>query len=327
MNQPTSLSALLDLATHRHATTSGRALERIAQAAGHQIVHTTINGIRKGTYKSEPSDDTIRAIAWLAGVSDHIAFEVAGRRPPGPPFSAELPPGVDQLSPKERKLAIEVLRAMVTQRQEINHLHRELGIARAKATIHSGNFGVIDAVVLQDNVDDQHMVAYITTGPTFRQDRLAGALQQQGLDVELVTLDEFPVTPNGKLDGRRLEAARNGGAEQPSAHAAPARKIRVARRPEARSTPDAVDREHDQPPFDPSREVYAAFDPGEEKPDDSTADDGSPADAKAAEAAAVNSPDLEAFAKGAGRPRRRGHLPNSASFPLESGQATTEPNR
>lgn len=120
VNEPKSLNELLDLATQRHGAESGRALERIARDSGYQIVHTTINAIRKGTYKSKPSDDTIRAIAWLAGVSDKIAFTAAGRRNPGPPFAEELPPGVDDLSPRERKAAIEILRTLVAQRQQIN---------------------------------------------------------------------------------------------------------------------------------------------------------------------------------------------------------------
>lgn len=87
---------------------------------GLQLNRTTASQILNGTYKGEASDGTIRAIGWLAGVSDEVAFAAADRRAPGPPFAMELPPGVDDLSPKERRAAIEILRALIAQRQEIN---------------------------------------------------------------------------------------------------------------------------------------------------------------------------------------------------------------
>ncbi len=83
-------------------------------------MHTTINAIRNGTYKSEPSSDTIRAIAWLAGVSEATAFALAGRPAPGVPFKDELPDGVDQLSPKRRRIAVEMLRALI-EAEQLDH--------------------------------------------------------------------------------------------------------------------------------------------------------------------------------------------------------------
>jgi len=105
-----------------------RELERLVEAEesahprGLSLNRTTASQILRGTYKgsSSASDGTIRAVGWLAGVSDEVAFAAAGRRIPGPPFAMELPPGVDDLSPKERRAAIEILRALVAQRQEIN---------------------------------------------------------------------------------------------------------------------------------------------------------------------------------------------------------------
>lgn len=119
MNEPNTLNELLDLAVQKQGTDSGRELARRAQSQKFEIVHTTINGIRKGSYRSAPSDDTIRALGWLAGVGDEAAFTAAGRRLPGPPFADELPPGVDDLSPKEREAVIGLLRVLIAQRQEI----------------------------------------------------------------------------------------------------------------------------------------------------------------------------------------------------------------
>ncbi|MDV6274042.1 hypothetical protein R3Q06_11080 [Rhodococcus erythropolis] len=120
MNEVDSLQGLIGKARRERAT-SIRQLAMQAKAAGYKIVGTTLNAIESGSYKSTPSDDTIRAIAWLARVGDETAFMAAGRRVPGPPFAAELPPGVDDLSPKEREAVIGLLRVLVAQRQELDN--------------------------------------------------------------------------------------------------------------------------------------------------------------------------------------------------------------
>lgn len=101
---------------------AGRALADLARKNGFEITHGTVNSIRSGAYKSRPSDSTIRAIAWLAGVSEDTAFQAADRNPPGRPFAEDLPPGVDDLEPRQRKAAVEILRAMVAQHKEILQL-------------------------------------------------------------------------------------------------------------------------------------------------------------------------------------------------------------
>ena len=117
MNEPQSLRDLIDLAVTRHQT-SVRQLGTIAKSHGHKVVYTTLGNIRNGTYKSTPSDETIRAIAWLAGVNDEVAFMAAGQPVPGPPFAEELPPGVDNLPAKARKAAIDMLRVLVDMNKE-----------------------------------------------------------------------------------------------------------------------------------------------------------------------------------------------------------------
>ncbi|QYW00770.1 immunity repressor [Gordonia phage Sahara] len=126
----TSLRDLLQQAVDRRNAqgqdASFRALQEAVEAEenshprGLSLNRTTASQIVRGSYKGEPSDGTIRAIGWLAGVDDEDAFAAAGRRSPGLPFAEELPPGVDDLSPKERRAAIEMLRTLVAQRREIN---------------------------------------------------------------------------------------------------------------------------------------------------------------------------------------------------------------
>lgn len=108
----------MESAASRHQT-SGRQLAFLAQKEGFTLATTTINAIRQGTYKSVPTDETIRAIAWLAGVSDEAAFTAAGQPVPGPPFAEELPPGVDNLPAKARKAAIDMLRVLVDMNKEV----------------------------------------------------------------------------------------------------------------------------------------------------------------------------------------------------------------
>ena len=97
----------------RRRRKSGRGLALLAQGEGYRVTPTTINHISAGTYKHAPKDETLRAIAWLAGVDDRVVFEAAGRDAPGPPFADELPPGVDDLSPRMRRIATDFLRVLV----------------------------------------------------------------------------------------------------------------------------------------------------------------------------------------------------------------------
>lgn len=113
MNEPRSLMDLALLARDRHGGSSARRLASLAQEHGFTLTYTTYAQILNGTYKSMPQDVTLRALAWLAGVSEAEAFTAAGRRVPGPPLADELPPGVDNLSPKARRAVIDLLRVLV----------------------------------------------------------------------------------------------------------------------------------------------------------------------------------------------------------------------
>lgn len=119
--QHPSLRDLINKAADERAM-AGRALAELAQKHGFEITHGTVNSIRSGSYKSRPSDGTLKAIAWLAGVSEKVAFEAAGRKLPGRPFAEDLPPGVDELEPRHRKAAVEMLKTMVALQQEVLEL-------------------------------------------------------------------------------------------------------------------------------------------------------------------------------------------------------------
>lgn len=112
VNDTDSLKGLMEMAVERYDT-SIRQLAFKAHEAGFKVTYTTLHQIRSGKYKSIPGEQTVRAIAYLAGVEDSVAFTAAGQPVPGPPLADELPPGADNLSPKSRKAVVEMVRVLV----------------------------------------------------------------------------------------------------------------------------------------------------------------------------------------------------------------------
>lgn len=109
-----SLVDLIDSAARRHDGASVRRLAELAQRAGHDISHTTLNRLRQGAYVSRPTDASLRAIAYLAEVPETAAFAAAGVRAP----SAEqyqLPVDAQRMSTRQRRALDELLRAFVTE--------------------------------------------------------------------------------------------------------------------------------------------------------------------------------------------------------------------
>lgn len=119
MNNMENLKDLMEKAVERHDK-SVRQLAFMAQEGGHKATYTTLNHIRSGTYKYTPGEATIRAIAYLAGVEESVAFTAAGQPVPGPPLADELPPGADNLSPKSRKAVVEMVRVLVDLESSTN---------------------------------------------------------------------------------------------------------------------------------------------------------------------------------------------------------------
>ena len=112
VNETDSLKGLVEAAVERYDT-SIRQLAFKAHEAGFKVTYTTLHQIRSGKYKSIPGEQTLRAIAYLAGVDDSVAFAAAGQPVPGPPLADELPPGADLLSPKSRKAVVDMVRVLV----------------------------------------------------------------------------------------------------------------------------------------------------------------------------------------------------------------------
>lgn len=113
-----SLRDLIEIAVKRHDGASGRRLADIAQQAGHDISHATLNRLRQGAYASQPTDASIRAIAYLAEVPETVAFAAVGVRPPaGEQY--RLPAEAQRMDTRQRRALDELLRAFVVSRAPV----------------------------------------------------------------------------------------------------------------------------------------------------------------------------------------------------------------
>ena len=109
-----SLMDLIEIAVKRHNGASGRRLAEIAQQAGHDISHATLNRLRQGIYASRPTDASIRAIAYLAEVPETVVFGAVGVRPPAAE-QYQLPTEAQRINTRQRRALDELLRAFVVQ--------------------------------------------------------------------------------------------------------------------------------------------------------------------------------------------------------------------
>lgn len=133
-NSAQSLKDLLAIAAERHGAASGRHLAKIAQDAGHDISHTTVNRIRSGEYLHEPSSASLHAIAYLAGVPVKSAYIAAAMSMPaaGEPYVA--PTEADWLDTRQRNALTELIRAVVNRQDRLNNALAELNDEIAAAT-------------------------------------------------------------------------------------------------------------------------------------------------------------------------------------------------
>ena len=131
--QISSLRDLVELALVRNQVRFLSDLERIAARAGYKIVATTLSEMRRGSYRSQPTRQTLEALAYLAGVTYEVARDVAGRAtgvaPGAPSFVKEVPPKADILSPAEREALLHLIRVMINNRERIQRLEREAGVS------------------------------------------------------------------------------------------------------------------------------------------------------------------------------------------------------
>lgn len=125
----TTLRELLQSAADRGLSTRAMEadVERAAKTTGvdMRLNRGTASLILSGKYKSKPADSTIRAIAHLAGVAESVAFTAADQPAPDSlAFRDEIPAEADKLSPKRRRIALEMIRSLI-EAEELEHLQTE----------------------------------------------------------------------------------------------------------------------------------------------------------------------------------------------------------
>lgn len=120
--------------------------EEAARPRGMSLNRSTASQILRGAYRGTPSSATVRAIGWLAGVTDEVAFAAAGQPAPGRPFADQLPAATDTLNDRERAVVIDVVRALLAQRHNID--------GRKAATAEALEHIVSDLARIQQTLDD-----------------------------------------------------------------------------------------------------------------------------------------------------------------------------
>lgn len=109
MNEPTSLSEVVERAMARHGVTSGRALAERSEAQGIPISYTTLNALRKSAYRRRLDRETRGHLAQLAGVPEEMVDRLAG----APTARFVLPDSADELEGDQREAVLATVRAFV----------------------------------------------------------------------------------------------------------------------------------------------------------------------------------------------------------------------
>ncbi|VFA94734.1 Uncharacterised protein [Nocardia farcinica] len=175
-----------------HIAATGRSYRDLTHASGDRVKHQTFQELKSGPPRSWPkSTETIRGIAQALGLSER-AVVLAFARSLGVDvegaslFAQQLPPGVDDLTPEERRAAIEMLRVLVAQRKAINERAPELHATTA-APRSRRRKGEPDS-----SLPDQ---------PKFDRSQLLAAMSEP--EGDRPPEDEFPADPpNDDFEGR-----------------------------------------------------------------------------------------------------------------------------
>ncbi|MGN7250096.1 hypothetical protein [Arthrobacter sp. SAFR-014] len=123
---PMTLTEIAQAASDNNGGARGRQLGRIAERKGLTLSYTTVDKILAGTYTSRPSRRTLEALAQLSGVPVEKVYAAAQEAPPQARFADQLPPGVDALTPEQRKVIIDIIRVFLKDNRTIHRLETEI---------------------------------------------------------------------------------------------------------------------------------------------------------------------------------------------------------
>lgn len=122
---PMTLKEIAQAASDNNGGARGRQLGRIAERKGLTLSYTTVDKLLAGTYTSRPSRRTLEALAQLSGVPVEKVYAAAQVAPPQARFADQLPPGVDSLTPEQRKVIIDIIRVFLKDNRTIHRLENE----------------------------------------------------------------------------------------------------------------------------------------------------------------------------------------------------------
>ena len=124
--RPKTLKEIAQAASDNNGGARGRQLGRIAEKAGLTLSYTTVDKILAGTYTSRPGKKTLEALAQLSGEPLAIVYEAAQQELPQARLADQLPPEVDNLTPEQRKVIIDIARVFVKENRLIHQLETSL---------------------------------------------------------------------------------------------------------------------------------------------------------------------------------------------------------
>lgn len=120
MSERLTLRQVAQAASERHGGKRGRALGREAERRGLTLSYTTVDKILAGTYTSRPGPRTLEALATLAGLPVEVVYQAAGIPLPLAPMRESLPPDADLLTPDQRRVVLDVVRAFASANKQLH---------------------------------------------------------------------------------------------------------------------------------------------------------------------------------------------------------------
>lgn len=123
-NDPQTLQEVAQTAADLHEGSAGRYMEELARRAGLNLSRTTFDKMLRGNYRSRPSRETVRALAYVAQLPEVLVAEVAGLPRLGGDLAEQLPPGHETLTAEQQSAVIAVVRQYVKANQALADARR-----------------------------------------------------------------------------------------------------------------------------------------------------------------------------------------------------------
>lgn len=153
---PMTLRELAQAVLDKHGV-SGRALERLAEARGLELSHTTVSRMASGAYTSRPGDKTLRALVELSDYSLEQVYAAARRPVPRSGLRERLPEDADALTGEQEEAVLAVVRQFVKANRLLHDATSEGGGhgGNATPTSKAGPAGIITDLTSRQAAADE----------------------------------------------------------------------------------------------------------------------------------------------------------------------------